>query len=111
MHDLNVNGMRMRRLLLAVMLACCAGAQAQAGHKALTGKLRALHRGSGFPGFAVATVTQDGVAYRHGFGYADIEAKRAYRTSGIVDDEVYGHSYYLNDYSDKCSALLKRFTR
>nr|WP_229505092.1 serine hydrolase domain-containing protein [Massilia mucilaginosa] len=162
----------MRRLLLAMLLACCTGAQAQPDHQALTGELEALHRRAGFTGFAVASVTKDGVAYRHGFGYADIKAKRPYRTdtvqnvgsvsktvvgvalakavelgyftldteinavlpfrvdnphpgagpitirhlvthtSGIVDDdEVYGHSYYLNAYSDRRSPLLKRFVR
>lgn len=161
-----------RRVLLAIMLACCAVAQAQPDHKALTARLQALHRDAGFAGFAVATVSKDGVTYRHGFGYADLGARRPYRTdtvqnvgsvsktfvgvalakaielgyftldteinavlpfrvdnphagagpitirhlvthtSGIVDDdETYGHSYYLNAYSDRRSALLKRFTQ
>ncbi|MDQ1829750.1 serine hydrolase domain-containing protein [Massilia scottii] len=106
-----------RRVLLAIMLACCAVAQAKPDDKALTAGLQALHRDAGFPGFAVATVSKDGVTYRHGFGYADLGAgpitirHLVTHTSGIVDDDTYGHAYYLNAYSDRRSALLKRFTQ
>ncbi len=50
---------------------------------ALTARLETLAAGGAIPGFAVAIVTADGVAYQHGFGYAELARRVPYTTETI----------------------------
>jgi CubicO group peptidase (beta-lactamase class C family) len=65
--------MRSLFLLTSCWLACCSVAQAQpaADTAGLTAALHRLWQASALPGFAVAVVRPGGIAYEHGFGYAD----------------------------------------
>ncbi|VXB51785.1 serine hydrolase [Massilia sp. 9I] len=69
----------MKRLfvLLLLFLASVA-AHAAVERAAVTAKLAALQQGSKLPGFAVAVVSAKEVLYQHGFGQADLEARRPY---------------------------------
>jgi len=49
----------------------------------LTPKLEKIEQLGYLPGFAVAIVSKDGVLYKKGFGYADLESKRPYTTNSL----------------------------
>ena len=73
----------------AALLLAFSSAQAQAGAPAppdtagLTALLRQRWLASDLPGFAVAVVRPDGIAYEHGFGYAN-KARRTPYTPATV---------------------------
>lgn len=66
-----------RRSLLLLPLSLGLPALA-APPSSLTAKLAALQKASRLPGFAVSVVSNSKVLYRHGFGLADVAAKRPY---------------------------------
>lgn len=49
----------------------------------LTAQLRRLWQASDFPGFAVAVVRPDGIAYEHGFGYANKARQTPYTPATV----------------------------
>lgn len=69
----------MKRLLI-LLLFCIASSATHAADAspAVTARLAALQQQSSLPGFALAVVSDAGVLYQHGFGHADLQAKRAY---------------------------------
>ncbi len=81
--------MRLPLLVAAGLLAAGLPARSQPVSPAapdtagLTMALRRLWQGSGLPGFAVAVVRPDGIAYEHGFGWADKAARRPYTPATV----------------------------
>ncbi len=72
--------------LTAVLAAAVltAGAAVEEGPAAaLTARLETLAAGGAIPGFAVAIVTAEGVAYQHAFGYAELARRVPYTTETI----------------------------
>lgn len=70
----------MKRLFVLLFLSACTHAYTYAADErpALDARLSALQQQSSLPGFAVAVVSNKGVLYQHGFGLADLQAKRPY---------------------------------
>ena len=71
--------------ILAVLLLCFASslatpamAQSRSAQDSLTAELEALRAQGYFNGFGVAIVSGRGTLYQHGFGLADVQARRAY---------------------------------
>ena len=81
--------MRFNILLAAGLLLASLVAQGQPARPAapdtagLTVALRRLWRGSALPGFAVAVVRPDGIAYEHGFGWADKATRQPYTPATV----------------------------
>ena len=77
----------MFKILIAVLLSIVFGlarpamaqpARRRAAQDALTAELEVLYRQGYFKGFGVAVVSQKGVLYQHGFGFADAKSQQAY---------------------------------
>ncbi len=69
----------MKRLfVLLLLLLASVAAHAADERAAVTARLAALQQGSKLPGFAVAVVSAKEVLYQHGFGQADLAARRPY---------------------------------
>ncbi|MCC2971337.1 serine hydrolase [Massilia sp. IC2-476] len=68
----------MKRLFALFLLFACMPGHAAAEGPAVDARLSALQQQSSLPGFAVAVVSNKGVLYQHGFGLADLQAKRPY---------------------------------
>jgi len=49
----------------------------------LTAKLESIYEKSGFPGFAVAIVNENGIVYENTFGFADLKNKLPYTTNSV----------------------------
>lgn len=79
--------MRPLLLLIGCWLATCPVVQAQtpvgADTTGLTAALHRLWQTSGLPGFAVAVVRPGGIAYEHGFGYADTGRQLPYTPATV----------------------------
>ncbi len=72
----------MKIFLLILSLSISVFAQQNVSEK-LDEKLRELQVKSGFPGFAVAIVNENGTLYQNGFGFADVKSKTPYTTRTI----------------------------
>jgi CubicO group peptidase (beta-lactamase class C family) len=68
----------MKRLFPLLLLATALSAHAADERAALSARLATLQQQSSLPGFAVAVVSSKDVLYQHGFGQADLGAKRPY---------------------------------
>ncbi|HEX8330780.1 MAG TPA: serine hydrolase domain-containing protein [Hymenobacter sp.] len=77
----------MLRILVALILCLACGlvtpGAAQPGRRkaaqdSLTAELEALRSQGYFNGFGVAIVNRKGTVYQHGFGFADVQAQKAY---------------------------------
>jgi CubicO group peptidase (beta-lactamase class C family) len=68
----------MKRLFPLLLLVTALSAHAGDDRPALTAKLAALQQQSSLPGFSVAVVSGKELLYQHGFGQADLAAKRPY---------------------------------
>lgn len=68
----------MKRLFALCLLAGAALCARAGDHAALSGQLAQLQARSSLPGFAVAVVSPNAVLYQHGFGLADLQARRPY---------------------------------
>ena len=77
----------MRRILIASILCLAFGISTQgvaqqvrreAVVDSLTAELESILRQGHFNGFGVAVVNGRGVLYQHGFGFADVQARKAY---------------------------------
>lgn len=81
--------MRLPLLVVASLLAAGLPARSQpAGPAApdtagLTVALRRLWQGSALPGFVVAVVRPEGIAYEHGFGWADKATRQPYTPATV----------------------------
>ena len=81
--------MRLYQLLAASLLGASHTAQSQPATPAvpdttgLTVALRRLWQSSALPGFAVAVVRPDGIAYEHGFGLADKATRQPYTPATV----------------------------
>ncbi|MBJ6144857.1 hypothetical protein [Hymenobacter sp. BT559] len=77
----------MFKLIIALLLSVAFGlamptmaqpARRRAAQDALTAELETLYNQGYFKGFGVAIVSQKGVLYQRGFGFADAKAQQAY---------------------------------
>ena len=73
----------MRKFSLLICLLFLCSARGQDHNPELTNTLQKLYQKSGFPGFAVAVVNENGVVYQHAFGYADIKNKLPYKINSV----------------------------
>jgi len=64
--------------LFFIFLLICSLLSCQEDKTALSDKLAKIAEQGFLPGFAVAVVSEDGVLYQNGFGYADLESKTPY---------------------------------
>lgn len=67
-----------RLFALVLLLAAALGVQAADQRSALTARLTLLQQRSSLPGFGVAVVSDKALLYQHGFGLADLQARRPY---------------------------------
>lgn len=75
----------MQRFLFAILFFSLAilEASAQSPADSLTRVLSGLHAASNLPGFAVAVVSRDSLAYLRGFGFADIARQAPYTENTV----------------------------
>lgn len=73
----------MKRIFL---ILCCLFLQfgySQNQNPELTKTLQSIYKKSGFPGFAVAVLNENGIVYENAFGFADLKNKLPYTTNSV----------------------------
>lgn len=73
----------MKKIVILLLISFAGFSQVQ--NKKLTEELEDLAKSSSFPGFAVAIVNQDGIQYQNAFGWADIENKKPFTTTSVMN--------------------------
>ncbi|GEP52090.1 serine hydrolase [Flavobacterium noncentrifugens] len=74
----------MKRIIIQII--CCLFLQfgySQNQNPELTKTLQSIYKKSGFPGFAVAVLNENGIVYENAFGFADVKNKLPYTTNSV----------------------------
>lgn len=73
----------MKKFVLFILIFKSVSSFAQTDYKAVSARLDSIYKSSGFPGFAVGVVNEDGIIYENAFGFADLETKEKYSINSI----------------------------
>lgn len=64
-------------------MSCSVSTETKNNQLALTNEINTIYQQKKFNGFAVSIVDEDGILYKHGFGFSDVENNKKYTTETI----------------------------
>ncbi len=64
-------------------MSCSVSTETKNKQLALTNEINTIYQQKKFNGFAVSIVDEDGILYKHGFGFSDVENNKKYTTETI----------------------------
>lgn len=70
-------------VLSFAMMSCSVSTETKNDQLALTNEINTIYQQKKFNGFAVSIVDENGILYKHGFGFSDIENNKKYTTETI----------------------------
>lgn len=70
-------------VLSLALMSCSVSTETKNNQLALTNEINTIYQQKKFNGFAVSIVDEDGILYKHGFGFSDVENNKKYTTETI----------------------------
>lgn len=70
-------------VLFLALMSCSVSTETKNNQLALTNEINTIYQQKKFNGFAVSIVDEDGILYKHGFGFSDVENNKKYTTETI----------------------------